>query len=156
MQMNNLKLQLRAVYVCLGILAGATVLDQLEVWQWQVQQEDVFRNWTGALLFAALLGQWCLSIGRLVYQRQGARWDAWVEVHQALAWSVPFLALLHSLHLGYGLLGALPLVLFTATVFGLWISLRKNGRRWLPYHLVFSALTLAGSLVHLWRVVFYR
>lgn len=154
--MNDLKLQLRAVYVCLCAMLVSTVLSQLGIVNWHWQESPVFRNWTGALLFTSLLGQWCLSIGRVVYQRQGARWDAWVEVHQALAWAVPFLALLHSLQLGYGLLGALPLVLFAAATFGLWISLRKNGRRWLPYHLVFSALTLAGSVVHLLRVVFYR
>lgn len=154
--MNDLKLQLQAVYMCLSVLVVSTVLRQLGVISWPWQESSVFRNWTGALLFVSLLGQWCLSIGRVVYQRRGARWDAWVEVHQALAWAVPFLALLHSLQLGYGLLGALPLVLFAAAIFGLWISLRKNGRRWLPYHLIFSALTLAGSLVHLLRVVFYR
>lgn len=154
--MNDLKLQLRAVYVCICALLVSTVLSQLGMVDWHGQESPVFRNWTGALLFTSLLGQWCLSIGRIVYQRQGARWDAWVEVHQALAWAVPFLAVLHSLQLGYGLLGALPLVLFAAAIFGLWISLRKNGRRWLPYHLIFSALTLAGSVVHLLRVVFYR
>lgn len=154
--MNDLKLQLRAVYVCICALLVSTVLSQLGMVDWHWQESLVFRNWTGALLFTSLLGQWCLSIGRMIYQRQGARWDAWVEVHQALAWAVPFLAVLHSLQLGYGLLGALPLVLFAAAIFGLWISLRKNGRRWLPYHLIFSALTLAGSVVHLLRVVFYR
>ena len=69
---------------------------------------------------------------------------------------VPLLALVHSLQLGYGLLGLLPLALFASLVFGSWVSLKEGGRKWLPYHLIFAAVTLAGSLMHLWRVVYFR
>ena len=154
--MMNLKRQLALVWTCLmGLLMG-TVLSKFGVIEMEFQQGEAFRNWTGSLLLVSILAQWALSIGRLVYQKQGAQWDGWVEVHQALAWAVPLLALVHSLQLGYGLLGFLPLALFASLVFGSWVSLKEQGRKWLPYHLMFAAMTLAGSLVHLWRVVYFR
>jgi len=154
--MMNLKRQLALVWTCLmGLLMG-TVLSKFGVIEMEFQQGEAFRNWTGSLLLVSILAQWALSSGRLVYQKQGAQWDGWVEVHQALAWAVPLLALVHSLQLGYGLLGFLPLALFASLVFGSWVSLKEQGRKWLPYHLMFAAMTLAGSLVHLWRVVYFR
>jgi len=154
--MMNLKRQLALVWTCLmGLLMG-TVLSKFGVIEMEFQQGEAFRNWTGSLLLVSIFSQWALSIGRLVYQKQGAQWDGWVEVHQALAWAVPLLALVHSLQLGYGLLGFLPLALFASLVFGSWVSLKEQGRKWLPYHLMFAAMTLAGSLVHLWRVVYFR
>ena len=154
--MINLKRQLAWIWVCLmGLLIG-TVLSKFGVIDMNFQQHAAFRNWTGSALLFSILAQWALSIGRLVYQKQGAQWDDWVEVHQALAWVVPLLALVHSLQLGYGLLGFLPLTLFASLVFGSWVSLKEEGRKWLPYHLIFAAVTLAGSLMHLWRVVYFR
>ena len=133
-----------------------TVLSQVGLIDMGFQQSEVYRNWTGSLLLVSILAQWALSIGRLIYQKQGAQWNDWVEVHQALAWAVPLLALVHSLQLGYGLLGFLPLALFASLVLGSWVSLKDQGRKWLPYHLIFAAMTLAGSLMHLWRVVYFR
>lgn len=154
--MINLKGQLAWIWVCLmGLLIG-TVLSKFGFIDVDFQQHAAFRNWTGSALLFSILAQWALSIGRLVYQKQGAQWDDWVEVHQALAWVVPLLALVHSLQLGYGLLGFLPLTLFASLVFGSWVSLKEEGRKWLPYHLIFAAVTLAGSLMHLWRVVYFR
>ena len=97
----------------MGLLIG-TVLSKFGFIDMDFQQGDAFRNWTGSALLVSILAQWALSIGRLVYQKQGAQWDDWVEVHQALAWAVPLLALVHSLQLGYGLLGFLPLALFAS------------------------------------------
>jgi len=154
--MTNLKRQLAWIWVCLMSLLIGTVLSQSGVIDMGFQQGEVYRNWTGSLLLVSILAQWALSIGRLIYQKQGAQWDDWVEVHQALAWVVPLLALIHSLQLGYGLLGFLPLALFASLVFGSWLSLKEQGRKWLPYHLIFAAMTLAGSLMHLWRVVYFR
>ncbi|MGB1122233.1 MAG: hypothetical protein ACPG08_01825 [Flavobacteriales bacterium] len=154
--MINLKRQLAFVWGCLMSLLMGTVLSKFGVIEMGFQQGEAFRNWTGSLLLVSIFAQWALSIGRLVYQKQGAQWDVWVEVHQALAWAVPLLALVHSLQLGYGLLGFLPLALFASLVFGSWVSLKEQGRKWLPYHLMFAALTLAGSLMHLWRVVYFR
>ena len=154
--MTNLKRQLAWIWVCLMSLLIATVLSQFGVIDMGFQQGEVYRNWTGSLLLVSILAQWALSIGRLIYQKQGAQWDDWVEVHQALAWAVPLLALIHSLQLGYGLLGFLPLSLFASLVFGSWVSLKEQGRKWLPYHLIFAAMTLAGSLMHLCRVIYFR
>lgn len=154
--MTNLKRQLAWVWVCLMSLLIGTVLSQFGLIDMGFQQSEVYRNWTGSLLMVSILAQWALSIGRLIYQKQGAQWNDWVEVHQALAWAVPLLALVHSLQLGYGLLGFLPLALFASLVLGSWVSLKDQGRKWLPYHLIFAAMTLAGSLMHLWRVVYFR
>lgn len=154
--MTDLNRQHQVVWACLGIVILGTVWTQISGWEWDVQQRPEVRNWTGAFLLLALLAQWALSIGRIVYQAQGARWDSWVVVHQSLAWLVPFLMLSHFLHLGYGMLALLPLTMFGAMIAGLWVSLKADGRKWLPYHLVLSAISLAGSLVHLWRVVCYR
>ena len=154
--MTNLKRQLVWVWGCLVALLIGTVLSKFGAIDMDFQQDEAFRNWTGSVLLVSILAQWALSLGRLIYQRQGAQWDDWVEVHQALAWAVPLLALVHSVQLGYGLLGLLPLALFASLVFGSWVSLKEEGRKWLPYHLIFAAVTLAGSLIHLWRVVYFR
>ena len=58
----------------MGLLIG-TVLSKFGIIDMDFQQGAAFRNWTGSMLMASILAQWALSIGRLIYQKQGAQWD---------------------------------------------------------------------------------
>ena len=55
-----------------------------------------------------------------------------------------------------GLLALLPLSLIAGSQFGTFLDGKASLRRFLAYHVGFSALTLALALVHLYSVVMYR
>ena len=55
-----------------------------------------------------------------------------------------------------GLLALLPLSLIAGSQFGPFLDGEASLRRFLAYHVGFSALTLALALVHLYSVVMYR
>ena len=138
------------------LLVLGTILNWSESEWLAVQQTELFRNVSGVVLFGLMLSQWGLSVGRLVYRASGPRWERWVSVHQLVALTLPIALCVHSLALGYGLLAVLPVLFLTALVLGLRLVGETVMKPWLPMHLVFSGLTLGATLVHIWRVVFYR
>jgi len=138
------------------LVVFGTLLGWDDLMVFDFQEIDWFRNLSGAMLFFLLLLQWALSIGRLVYRETGARWQKWVAFHQSVALALPVGMCVHSIALGYGLLAVLPLFLLASMAFGVKLMEDSAIKPWLPLHLVFSALTMGATLVHLWRVVCFR
>ena len=126
---------------------------------WEIlafQRSPVYRNTTGSFLLALILFQWGLSLGRAVFQRTGSRWGRWVDWHIRISLLLPWALVAHSVSLGWGLLALLPLSLIAGSQFGTLLDGETSLRRFLAYHVGFSALTLALALVHLYSVVMYR
>jgi hypothetical protein len=138
------------------LIVFATLLGWDDLTFFDFQHIAWFRNLSGSLLFLLLLLQWALSIGRLIYRETGARWQRWVAFHQTVALGLPVALCIHSIALGYGLLAVLPLILLVSMAFGVKLMGQSAIKPWLPLHLVFSALTMGATLVHLWRVICFR
>ena len=120
------------------------------------QRIPAYRNASGAFLLSLILFQWGLSLGRAVFQKAGSRWGRWVDWHVRISLILPWALLAHSVSLGWGLLALLPLSLLAGSHFGTLLDGPRSLRRFLAYHVGFSALTLALALVHLYSVVMYR
>jgi len=143
------------IWATLVLMAFATVFDLRDSDWMSIQSEERFRWISGFALWALILFQWCLSLGRLVYKAKGSKWDDWVEIHQNVAMALPLALLIHSIQFGYGMLAILPLALLFALLFGWYLTTSDSPRKWLTWHVLLSAITLGCSVVHLWRVVFY-
>lgn len=111
----------------------------------------------GSGLFATslILAQWALTLGRMVFQTTGTRWQRWVNVHKWLGLFLPLALLAHALTLGYGLLAILPLTLLGATWLGAGLGASPNPKS-LRMHIILSAMTLAMMFVHIYVTTFYN
>lgn len=143
------------IWVTLLVMAVATFFDWRNADWLRIQSEERFRWISGLALWALILFQWGLSLGRLVYRAKASKWDDWVEIHQNVAMALPLALLIHSIQFGYGMLAILPCSLLLALLFGWHLSTSDSPRKWLTWHVFLSAITLGCSIVHLWRVVFY-
>ena len=83
-------------------------------------------------------------------------WGRWVDWHLGSALALPFAILAHGVRWGWGLLFLLPLSLLAAGHFGSLLDTTDRTRKFLPYHIAFSALAFALTLVHLYTAVMYR
>ena len=145
----------------LGWMAGGVLLigwwTGMDTWEaLAFQRIPAYRNASGAFLLSLILFQWGLSLGRAVFQKSGSRWGRWVNWHVRISLILPWALLAHSVSLGWGLLALLPLSLLAGSHFGTLLDGPQSLRRFLAYHVGFSALTLALALVHLYSVVMYR
>lgn len=121
-----------------------------------LQQDWRYRMVSGFVLFGLILFQWTLSLARVVFQKSGSDWGKWVDWHLGSALALPLAILAHGVSWGWGLLFILPLSLLAAGHFGSLLDTTDRTRTFLPYHIAFSALALALSLVHLYTAVMYR
>nr|MCH1582466.1 hypothetical protein [Flavobacteriales bacterium] len=126
----------------------ATAVGAAEFEAFSFQKDRDFRNISGLVTAGVILFQWCLTLGRAVFQRAGSRWDRWVRWHLRSAIALPLLLLLHSIALGWGLLALLPLALLMAGHFGTMLDDKERLKTYLPYHIALSALTLVLAIVH--------
>ena len=156
MGMNRLIWIQRFTWFAVILVGTCTVFQVSHLDILTFQRGAVYRNISGSVLLLLMLLQWTLSIGRMVYRSTGAQWERWVDFHHLIALWLPVAAIAHFVGLGYGLLAALPVFLFVSLVSGLMLSSEASRQRWLPYHLIFSALTLGSSFIHLWRVIAFR
>jgi len=120
------------------------------------QRQPLYRNASGGLLLGLILFQWGLSLGRAVFQKTGSRWSRWVDWHLRISLLLPWALVAHSISLGWGLLALLPLSFIAGSQFGSLLDGEASIRRFLAWHVGFSALTLALAFVHLYSVVMYR
>ena len=138
------------------IMVSAAVLKMPDWELLSFQRDPLYRNWSGGIVLAMILFQWGLTLGRAVFRRKGGAWNRWVDWHLRIAVVLPVAVLAHSIAIGFGLLAMLPLALLSASYFGTRLDGAHEMDRFLRYHVILSALTLAMSLVHLHTVVWFR
>ena len=118
------------------LLTLGWALDAQEWAAFEVQRDVQYRMVSGFVLFGLILLQWSLSLGRVVF--------------------LPFAILAHGVRWGWGVLFLLPVSLLAAGHFGSLLDTTDRTRKYLPYHIAFSALALALTLVHLYTAVMDR
>lgn len=138
------------------LLTLGWALDAQEWAAFEVQRDVQYRMVSGFVLFGLILFQWSLSLGRVVFQKTGSDWGRWVDWHLGSALALPFAILAHGVRWGWGMLFLLPVSLLAAGHFGSLLDTTDRTRKYLPYHIAFSALALALTLVHLYTAVMYR
>ena len=143
-------------WMAAGILIASTAMGAEDWDLLSFQMDNAYRVASGILIMSLILFQWGLTLGRVIFQRTGSQWGRWIDWHLRSAILLPLALLAHSLTLGWGLLGALPLMLLGAAHFGSLMNGHEKIKEYLPYHVGLSALTLALALIHIYMVLMFR
>ncbi len=150
----------------IGLLLFIAYLAQaLLPWEWQAMAElqsgESYKKWTGFLLFLLILFQWTLVIARGVYEKNGKEKEKQVTLHKWVGVLSPVVFYVHSTSPGYGLLLFLTVIFFANFILGFLNDLPFELKKlryfnlWLGAHILFSALILLLSVLHVWLVFAY-
>lgn len=152
-----MKQRARILSLLAAVMMVTAAILKMPDWElFSFQRDPLYRNWSGSVVLAMILFQWGLTLGRAVFRKNGGAWNRWVDWHLRIAVLLPVAVLAHSISMGFGLLAVLPLALLSASYFGTRLDGAHEMDRFLRYHVILSALTLAMSLVHLHTVVWFR
>lgn len=127
-----------------------------------LQNNSMYRHWSGLVLFLLILHQWLLPIYRVVYDMQGETLEKKINFHNWVGVTSPLVFFLHSTKPDYGLLLILTVLFFLNLLFGLlnFIKTKKKHIRLFRFgiamHILLSAAILLISLLHIWLVFYYN
>lgn len=146
-------------------LSIAFLVQAFWAWHWPwlktLQQNELYRQWSGVFLLLYLIGQFLLPLARRYgsrpLQRRYYRWHHW---QGALA---PLIYYFHSMQLGYAYLLLLSIVYFANVLVGLssaevslkYVTIRNYAYYWLILHISLSLLTVALVFYHIYIVLAY-
>ena len=130
--------------------------------QWQ--QERATKNITGSLLLAGILGQWLLSLSRMVFKSKERAWLKIKELHLITGALTLIVAFFHAWNLGFGMLFFLMLSFIFNSILSSIYTLKTEGVVFnkanmsylLPTHIVLSVIVTFLSLMHWWLVMTFN
>ncbi|NLR90775.1 hypothetical protein [Flammeovirga agarivorans] len=128
---------------------------------YQLQQEQMYRRWSGLGLFCIILFQWTLSLVRVVpkWQHKSITFH---KIHNWLGAFTPLLFYIHSMELGFAYLFILSLTFFSNFVMGMFnLDLLKTRSQlifqgWMIVHVTFSVFITFLTFYHIWVVFYYE
>ena len=130
--------------------------------QWQ--QERATKNITGAVLLVCILGQWLLSLSRVVFKSKEMAWLKIKELHIITGALTLMVAFFHAWNLGFGMLFFLMLSFIFNSILSSIYTLKTEGVIFnqanmsylLPTHIVLSVIVTFLSLMHWWLVMTFN
>lgn len=148
----------------LVLFAGYVLQEVLDL-RWMMlqdlQQDQMYRRWSGLGLSLVILFQWLLSIVRVV-----PRWEelslTFKNIHNWLGAFTPLLFYVHSMQLGYAYLFMLSITFFGNFLLGLFnLDLIKTTSQlvfkgWMILHVGFSFFVTFITIYHVWVVFYYE
>lgn len=132
-------------------------------WSWllQLQQEEMFKRWTGLFLALFIVFQWMLSLTRSVKKLRKYNLNMQVA-HKWLGAVSPLFFYIHSINLGYGYLLLLAYIFFSNALLG-YINLdviKNKGevlfKGWMITHVALSLIISILMLFHITMVFYYK
>ncbi|MCB4798098.1 hypothetical protein [Neotamlana laminarinivorans] len=132
-------------------------------WEWlfQLQQQEMYKRWTGLLLAVFVLFQWLLSLVRTVKTLKKFAVNM-QEIHKWLGAISPLLFYIHSIGLGYGYLLLLSYIFLANTVLGYFNLdvVKKSGeiyfKGWMIAHVALSLIIAILMVFHITMVFYYK
>lgn len=132
-------------------------------WSWllQLQQEEMFKRWTGLFLALFIVFQWMLSLTRSVKKLRKYNLNM-QAAHKWLGAVSPLFFYIHSINLGYGYLLLLAYIFFSNALLG-YINLdviKNKGevlfKGWMITHVALSLIISILMLFHITMVFYYK
>ena len=132
-------------------------------WQWlfQLQQDEMYKRWSGLFLAIFILFQWILSLTRTV--KKWKRHAIGVQnIHKWLGALSPLFFYVHSMRLGYGYLLLLSYIFFSNTLLGYFnLDVIKNNsdalfKGWMITHVALSLVISIMMVFHVVIVFYYK
>lgn len=128
----------------------------------QLQHIELYKKWTGLFLFILILSQWYISALRFNKKISSDKRLFYVDIHKWIGALLPLFFYIHSTSFGFGMLLLLSLVFFGNLLLG-FLNTEKLVERypnlfnwWLLLHIIFSAVIVIVSFIHIWQVYFYN
>ncbi|RCS26139.1 hypothetical protein DUT90_10195 [Polaribacter sp. WD7] len=127
----------------------------------ELQQEQMFKRWSGLVLALFIVFQWMFSLTRTV--KKFRKHNLTVQnIHKWLGAISPVFFYIHSMHLGYGYLLLLTYIFLLNTVLG-YINLdviKNDGellfKGWMITHVALSLIITILMLFHITMVFYYK
>lgn len=130
-------------------------------WLFELQQEEMYKRWSGLGLAIFILFQWLLTFTRVVkkWRKNAMKMQS---IHKWLGALSPVLFYIHSMYLGYGYLLLLSYIFFSNTLLGyLNLDVLKNNsdllfKGWMMTHVALSIIVTIMMVFHITMVFYYK
>jgi methionine sulfoxide reductase heme-binding subunit len=156
----------KSVTSVVGLVLFAAYILQYSLslnWTWlnSLQQNEMYKRWSGLVLAIFILFQWLLSFTRIMpklrpYNLKMTNWHKWLGAIS------PILFYMHSAHLGFGYLLLLSYLFLINTLIG-YINLdfvKTNSeilfKLWMIFHVTFSVIITFLMFFHIGIVFYYK
>ena len=130
-------------------------------WLFQLQQEEMYKRWSGLGLALFIVFQWVLTLTRVLKKfRKHAM--SMQTIHKWLGALSPLLFYIHSISLGYGYLLLLSYIFFSNTILGYFnLDVVKNSsdaffKGWMISHVALSIIVTIMLVFHVSMVFYYK
>ncbi len=132
-------------------------------WSWlsELQQEEMFKRWSGLFLSLFIVFQWMLSLTRSVKKLR--KYNLTMQAfHKWIGAVSPLFFYIHSMDIGYGYLLLLTYIFFSNALLG-YINLdviKNKGelvfKGWMIAHVALSLIITILLLFHITMVFYYK
>ena len=126
-----------------------------------IQQEEMYKRWSGLGLAIFIVFQWFLTFTRVIKKLRKYAMNMNV-IHRWIGALSPLLFYIHSMHLGYGYLLLLSYIFFTNTLLGYFNLdvIKKNSdflfKSWMIVHVALSLIVSIMMIFHISMVFYYK
>ncbi len=130
-------------------------------WLWSLQQEELYKRWTGLFLALFIAFQWVLSLSR-VLKRLRPYSLKMTTLHKWVGALSPLFFYVHSIGMGYGYLALLAYVFLANTLLGyVNLDVIKNDsellfKGWMMTHVALSMIVTILLFFHIGTVFYYK
>ena len=132
-------------------------------WNWllELQQDEMYKRWSGLGLAVFIVFQWVLTLTRVVkrFRRHAMSMQT---VHKWLGAVSPLLFYIHSMSLGYGYLLLLSYIFFSNTLLGYFnldvVKSKSDAlfKGWMISHVALSIVVSIMLVFHIAMVFYYK
>lgn len=132
-------------------------------WSWllELQQQEMYKRWSGLVLALFIVFQWVLTLTRVIKKfRKHAM--SMQTIHKWLGAVSPLFFYIHSMALGYGYLLLLSYVFLVNTLLGYFnLDVIKNNsdalfKGWMIMHVALSIVVSVMMVLHITMVFYYK
>lgn len=132
-------------------------------WEWlyDLQQEEMFKRWSGFGLGLFILFQWLLTFSRVIKKFKKYSFKI-TNLHKWIGAISPLFFYIHSMELGYGYLTLLAYVFLINTLIGYFnLDVIKSTNEtlfkgWMIIHVAFSIIVTILMVFHIAVVFYYK
>ncbi|TGV01455.1 hypothetical protein EM932_15280 [Flavivirga rizhaonensis] len=130
-------------------------------WLFELQQQEMYKRWSGMVLALFIVFQWVLTLTRIIKKlRKHA--ISMQTIHKWLGAISPLVFYIHSMSLGYGYLLLLSYIFFSNTLLGYFnLDVIKNNsdllfKGWMIAHVALSIIVTIMMVFHITIVFYYK
>lgn len=132
-------------------------------WHWllSLQQEEIYKRWSGLILASLITLQWLLTLTRVVKKLRKHALKM-TSIHKWLGAVSPLVFYVHSMSMGYGYLLLLSYLFFSNALLGfINLDVIKNKsdwifKSWMIIHVAFSIIITVLMFLHIGVVFYYK